>query len=345
MVTLVNRAKMTTATIGTGTITLGSASSGYQTFAAAGVSNANSVRYVIEDGSNWEIGYGTYTSIGTTLTRTPTESSNGGSAINLSGLAVVYISATSSDLVPYNSGSPIALAYGGTNAVTSAGAAANLLGYTSTPTTGGLTTLYNTDTQYQLFTGTSSQNVQLPVTSTLTTGWSFHIVNNSTGILTVNASGGGSYPVCTIIPQTTAMVTCIATATITASDWEFGFTDFGSLTGTGSVVLSKDPTFSGAITETVYAVTGTTPALSAANGTIQTWTLTANSSPTSSLTNGQSITLMINDGTSYQIITWPSVVWVNNAGLAPTLSLTGYTVVVLWNASGTLYGAVVGNGT
>jgi hypothetical protein len=96
---LVNRAKMTTATTGTGTITLGSAVGGYQSFSAAGVANADVVRYVIEDGSNWEIGTGTYTSSGTTLSRTPSESSNAGSAINLSGAAAVYITAIAADIV------------------------------------------------------------------------------------------------------------------------------------------------------------------------------------------------------------------------------------------------------
>jgi hypothetical protein len=101
MVVLVNRAKMTTSTTGTGTITLGSVVDGYQTFAAAGVSDGDSVRYVIEDGtSNWEIGSGTYTASGTTLSRTPSESSDGGSAINLSGDAIVFISAIASDIQP-----------------------------------------------------------------------------------------------------------------------------------------------------------------------------------------------------------------------------------------------------
>lgn len=94
---LVNRAKMTTATTGTGTVTLGTAADGYQTFASAGVVNGDVVRYVIEDGNAWEIGTGTYTSSGTTLSRTVSESSNADTAINLSGSAFVYITAAAED--------------------------------------------------------------------------------------------------------------------------------------------------------------------------------------------------------------------------------------------------------
>ncbi len=99
MPVLKNRAKMSTSTTGTGTITLGSAESGYQTFADAGVSNGNVVRYVIEDGNNFEIGTGTYTASGTTLTRSVSESNNSNNAINLSGSATVFISAIDDDIV------------------------------------------------------------------------------------------------------------------------------------------------------------------------------------------------------------------------------------------------------
>ena len=97
MVTLVNRAKVSTSTTGTGTITLGAAESGYQTFADAGAVDGDTLRYVIEDGNNWEVGTGTYTASGTTLTRTLEQSSTG-SLLNLSGDAVVYVSATEADL-------------------------------------------------------------------------------------------------------------------------------------------------------------------------------------------------------------------------------------------------------
>lgn len=219
MVSLVNRAKVVTTTTGTGTVTLGSAVSGYQTFTDAGVSDGDTVRYVIEDGSNWEIGAGTYTASGTTLTRTVSESSNSGSAISLSGSAVVFVSAVEEDIV------------------------------------------------------------QLDKAQTLT--------NKTVSGVTLNDG----------------------------------------------------------YTEEVFAVSGTTPSLSPTNGSIQTWTLSGNSTPTlGSWDSGQSITLLINDGADYTI-TWTSVspVWKTNGGTAPTLNTTGDTVIILWKVGSTVFGARVGD--
>jgi hypothetical protein len=97
---LFNRAKMSVSgTPGTGTITLGSAAVGFQSFAAAGVANNDVVSYVIEDGAEWEIGQGTYTSSGTTLARTTVlASSNAGNKISVTSTAIVFLSVLASDI-------------------------------------------------------------------------------------------------------------------------------------------------------------------------------------------------------------------------------------------------------
>lgn len=145
---------------------------------------------------------------------------------------------------------------------------ADMMGFTSTATAGTTTTLSNTSTQYQLFTGSANQTVTLPVTSTLVQGWTFHIVNNSTGTITVNSSGGNL--VVSVPPNMTSMVTAIGTTLTTAADWEAGYTDFGTITGTGSAVLSNSPTFTGAVLgveDTIpYSKTGT---LAISTGTIR----------------------------------------------------------------------------
>lgn len=216
---LANRVKMTTATTGTGTITLGSAVAGFQSFADGGISNADTVRYLIEDGTAWEIGTGTYTASGTTLSRSVEESSNSDTAINLSGSATVSVIAAETDIV------------------------------------------------------------QPTKTQTLT--------NKTLTSPTVNS---------------------------------------GTL---------DNPTIQNGLvvdTETMPAL-----AIDPANGLVQSKTLSSNSTFTDSLADGESVVLLIDDGTAYTI-TWPTITWLSGGGTAPTLQTSGKTVVHIFKVGTTLYG-------
>jgi hypothetical protein len=97
---LKNLVRMTTATTGTATITLGSAVGGFLSFAGAGIPDGAQVSYGINDGSGGEAGRGRYTASGTTLSRDIIyESTNGGAAISLSGSAQVFVTALAEDFV------------------------------------------------------------------------------------------------------------------------------------------------------------------------------------------------------------------------------------------------------
>jgi hypothetical protein len=133
-------------------------------------------------------------------------------------------------------------------------------------------------------------------------------------------------------------VTGFATRALTAADvgaatsgHTHSYLPLAGGTMTGELVLDE-------VTETQYSLTGTS--IDPANGSIQYKTLSANTTFTEAMANGQSITLMIDDG-SGNTVTWPTITWVG--GSAPTLPTTGYAVITLWQVGGTLYGAHVGD--
>lgn len=83
---LKDRVKQTSTTAGTGTITLSGSVIGFQSFSTIG--NGNTTYYTIYDAvtGDWEVGIGTYTSSGTTLSRTTVlASSNSGSLVSFTG--------------------------------------------------------------------------------------------------------------------------------------------------------------------------------------------------------------------------------------------------------------------
>ncbi len=105
----VDRAWVNTTTTGTGTITLGTAVTGYFTFAEAGLQPSCRITYTIIDRTDFEVGIGTYDSAGPTLSRdTVTASKIGGTAgtskINLSGSATVFVTISALELEYFGHG-------------------------------------------------------------------------------------------------------------------------------------------------------------------------------------------------------------------------------------------------
>lgn len=129
----------------------------------------------------------------------------------------------------------------------------------------------------------------------------------------------------------------------------------GDVTTTGTQTLTNktltDPAIIGTILEDIFTITdGAAFEIDPGNGSIQLITLGASRTPkATNFANGESVILMVDDGTA-RTLTWTDstfggsgVVWKTNAGAAPTLNTTGYTVIVLWEVGGQVYGARVGD--
>jgi hypothetical protein len=92
------------------------------------------------------------------------------------------------------------------------------IGYSTTATAAGTTTLDVNSNYNQFFTGSTTQTVVLPVVSTLILGRQFKIRNLSTGIVTINSSG--SNLIVALNQFETIILTCIAITGTDASSWD-----------------------------------------------------------------------------------------------------------------------------
>jgi hypothetical protein len=120
--------------------------------------------------------------------------------------------------------------------------------------------------------------------------------------------------------------------------------------GVAGYVIDSAAVFTGSIQEQTYALTdAATITIEPANGSIQYLTALGASRTidVSNFVDGETVALMINDNSGAgSVTTWSTVEWVNNGGSAPAWPDSGnYTVVSLWKVNGTVYGALVGDGT
>ena len=145
----------------------------------------------------------------------------------------------------------------------------------------------------------------------------------------------------------TALASGNAALTVAASKGDVTLAGIQTLTNK----TLTDPAIIGTTLEDIFTITDTAAfEVDPGNGSIQLITLGASRTPKcTNMVAGESVTLMVDDGTAYTITwtdaTWGTggVVWKTNAGAAPTLNTSGYTVIVLWKVSTQVYGARVGD--
>ena len=191
--TLTDRTKESTTTTGTGTVTLLGAATGFQSFATVGDGNTTYYCIAGQSGSEWEVGIGTYTLSGTTLSRTTVLSSSN------AGLLVNFSAGTKDVFVTYPSGKSVNLDASGN--ASAFGTPASFVGTNITGTAAGLTAgLATALATARTIAGVSfdgTANIAIPIDNLSDVVIDTPVVNqllgyNGTNWINTNASSAGA---------------------------------------------------------------------------------------------------------------------------------------------------------
>lgn len=163
----------------------------------------------------------------------------------------------------------------------------------------------------------------------------YSVSSNYVGMKTSNHTGSHDYMIISGVSDGSTYVSAKDGSTVQIRGGGNSSAAIVSVNHTLGTTITGSLNLNDALKEASYECTGSV--LDPSNGTLQYKTLSANTTFTESFVDGESITLMIDDGSSYTV-TWPTMTWAS--GSAPTLATSGYTTVVLWHR-GSLYGAVV----
>ena len=201
-------------------------------------------------------------------------------------------------------------------------------GYTTTVTAAGTTTLSVASTKQQFFTGTTTQTVVLPSTSTLVVGQQYEVINTSTGAVTVQTAT--PTVLTTVASGVKVVLTCINTASDSTTSWNVQTATGG---GGGAVSSVSGTTNQITASPSTGAVVLSTPSTFIAPGTIQDTTgmlLSTNATVTAAgATQGTATALT----RSYNVVTTVA----SNTGVAlPTPSTAGLLVTVVNKGANTL---------
>ena len=315
-----DRVQETSSTTGLGTITLAGAVSGFQSFSAIG--NANTTYYAIVGGTQWEVGLGTYTSSGTTLSRDTVLASSTGSKIDFAaGTKNVFVTYPA-DKAIYDdasgnviglgtitsgvwNGTTIGIGYGGTGQTT-ADASLNAL----------------------LPTQTSNANKFLKTDGTTTSWGAAGLAWQAVQTANFTAVSNNGYPV----NSTAAARTVTLPASPTAGDTII-ISDYAGTAGTNSIVINPNGLKINATAASFYMTTNRYTAQLTYIDSTQGWLVTGGVTGTAIAAQYTATYFLLAGGGTG-----------NSGGYAGGGGAGGYIASTFSAATGTTYTITVGGG-